>query len=57
MKLAGFLQSLGFEPSRDIWVSELPHQHVFRFTQRSRQEERDRDHTKPRLQWIAEATH
>jgi hypothetical protein len=55
VKLGGLLQGLGFEPSREIWVCELPFQHVFRFTQRSRQEERDRDlERKPRLRWLDE---
>src|SRR5262249_55557270 len=57
-KLAGLLTGLGFEPSREIWVCELPLQHVFRFTQRSREEERDREmaRQKPKLQWLQDET-
>lgn len=39
-RLHPLLQDLGFDTTRDVWVQELPHQHVFRLTQRASEEER-----------------
>jgi hypothetical protein len=57
-RLSPLLRDLGFDPSRDVWVRDLPHQHVFRLTQRSNEEERRQgaeERRKGQLRWIEEA--
>ena len=54
-KLRMLLQDLGFEPSREIWVREFAGQHVFRFFQPSREDERARREAERRtyrLRWL-----
>src|SRR5262245_28342415 len=55
LKIGALLRDLGFDVSREIWVRDLPQQHVFRLTQRTNEEER-REATQERrrgqLQWL-----
>jgi hypothetical protein len=54
-RLRPLLLDLGFDPTRDVWVQEFPLQHVFRFTQRAREEERKHEETQAsqrKLKWL-----
>ena len=54
-KLAPLLRDLGFDASRDVWAHDVPQQHFFRLTQRTRDEEQReaaQERRRGQLQWI-----
>jgi hypothetical protein len=55
LKIGALLRDLGFDAARDVWVHDLPHQHVFRLTQRTNEEERreaSQERRRGQLRWF-----
>lgn len=55
LKMGSLLRDLGFDVARDVWVHDMPQQHVFRLTQRTNEEERreaSQERRKGQLQWL-----
>jgi len=55
LKMGSLLRDLGFDVARDVWVHDIPQQHVFRLTQRTNEEERreaSQERRKGQLQWL-----
>ena len=55
LKIGSLLRDLGFDASREVWVHDLPQQHVFRLTQRTNEEERreaSQERRRGQLRWF-----